>query len=355
MAFAPVFLAWSPAYAATPPDLDRLDQQLIASKVQNSLQSGVTFTPNVDGLLLVPLIITFVGPTEPGENRFISYEDQPVVAKTTEPIFLDAGTVLPTGTVFEGHVQQIVAPRRMAKNGYAILHFDTIINSKGQAIPIATEGVPKHYGRSQRIEAAINVADGALSGALIGATIGAGFSVIVLLMDPNHAVFTYFGCVIAGAAVGGLLGAAYGLSKKGDDAISTLARQVLVPVGGDTLKQAAIPWEAVETLQAPVVFKSVVTKSLTNPYRLQVEALVVNDADEPIESSDLVLTNTRGDRFPIALGNEHNSPTNFTVPPHSVRHFWADFDPEMPESGSSLVWYRHLSGFRDTLVEFKLP
>jgi hypothetical protein len=319
-----------------------------------NLQTGVTYTTPAFGNIMVPLVVTYVGATAPGENPFVSYIDQPVVAKTTEPIMMPNGNVLPTGTVFTGVVGQIVHPRRLGRNGYAILHFDTIITDKGQ-IPIATKGRPSHYGRSQFTQTMITVANDALFGANTGLIVGAGVAIALLIMYPNEPLTGMVVGLGGGAVVGLAVGTIYGLSRKGEPAISSMAREVVVPIDVATLERASIPLDLTEEFDAPIVFKSVRTKGLTNPYRLEVEAVVANDSDYVLESSDLCLVNQRGDHFPMYYDNEHNSATNFSVPPHSVRHFWASFEPEMPETGDRLVWYKHLSSLKEPLVQFKLP
>jgi hypothetical protein len=304
---------------------------------------------------MVPLVVTYVGATAPGENPYISYIDQPVVAKTMEPIVLGKNLVLPSGTVFTGQVLYIEPPRRLVRNGFAIVHFESIITPKGTVIPLDAGGSPLRNRKNEMVQRAIRISRDSLSGALVGGTVGAGLSVALILMSPGNAVGSYLVCVSGGALIGAFAGAAYGLTRKGEAAATTMARDITISVPAAVLQKASVPLNVYEELDAPVSFKSVKMRGFTNPYRLQVEAVVANSSDFVLESSDLVLVNPQGDHLPIYFDGKTNAATNFSVPPHSVRHFFATFEPDMPEAGQRLVWYKHLTSLKEPLVEFVLP
>jgi hypothetical protein len=316
---------------------------------------GVTFTPQIDGMVMVPLIVTYVGATAPGENQYISYIDQPVVAKTMEPIALGKNTVLPSGTVFTGQVVQIVPPRRLGRNGFAIIHFESIISAKGEVIPVNSGGTPKRDWKNEVVEESHRVAISAVTGALVGGVVGSGFAAALIIMNPGTAVASYIVGVGGGAIVGAAAGAVYGLTLKGEGATTTMAREINIAVPAAALHRASQPLVMLEELEAPVTFKSIKIRGFTNPYRLQIEAVVNNASDFALESTDLVMVNPRGDHFPMYFDSNVGAATNFSIPPHSVRHFFASFEPEMPEAGQRLVWYKHLTSLKEPLVDFTLP
>ncbi len=323
-------------------------------KLPVNLQTGLTYSHQSKDLVLVPLLVVKVSETPEETNPFNAYKDQPVVARTTSPLIVTPGTVVPTGTVFRGKVVRVLPPKILGREGYAVIDFQTLVTTTGEVIPIRAEGTPPHNGKEIKLMAAQAIARNFFAGASVGAMTGVAAGLLFMAANPSTIIADLVLPIGAGIAVGGAIGVAVGVLLKGPAAQSVMDRSAVIALPKEVLERASVPWTSIEIADAPVRFVIVKTKGLARPYRMRIDAVVKNDSSETLDSSDLVLENEHGDTFPAEQDPKANLPNLFRVAPHTVRHFVVDFSPGRPHSGFRLCWYRHPLR-TERLVDFPLP
>lgn len=72
-----------------------------------------------------------------GMHTLVSHVNDPVAAQTVQPVYVDGRLALPAGTLFDGHITSVRAPRRMRHDGRISFRFDYVTLPNGQELPVS--------------------------------------------------------------------------------------------------------------------------------------------------------------------------------------------------------------------------
>lgn len=177
------------------------------------------------------------GYTESGDEFF---------AEVTSDVVGDKGVILPAGTIAHGTVKQITDAKRLNRNGWIELTFDSLITPDGREIPIEGQMTTKS-------NVATSIAKGVGHSTLhtVGGGVVGGYMALNLL-GLEGAIASQGYTILGGAAIGGAIGLAVSLIKKGKDVMLSpgdeikvrLETKVVLPVlSEEALKQEEILYD----------------------------------------------------------------------------------------------------------------
>lgn len=154
----------------------------------------------------------------------INIEGDEFFAEVTTEVYGDKGVIIPKGTVAHGKISQTIDPRRLGRSGWVELNFDYLITPDGREIPI--EGTMST--KLNPVTEAGKIVAEDVGYTLVGGVVG-GF--MALNWFGLEAAIASQGYTLAGgAAVGGAVGLASGLIRKGKDILIAPGDQIKVKI-----------------------------------------------------------------------------------------------------------------------------
>ena len=153
-----------------------------------------------------------------------SIEGDEFFAVVSDDVLAGTGVLLPTGTVAHGSIKNIVAPKRLGRNGYIELSFDYLITPDGREIPI--EG-----GMTSKLNPAKSVAKTVgedVAYTAIGGAYGAVAAMEILGLEG--AIVSQGYSLLGGAAIGGVVALSMALFRKGKDVLISPGDEIKVKI-----------------------------------------------------------------------------------------------------------------------------
>lgn len=289
-------------------------------------------------------------------NLYPAQVGQEVTAKTSEDMYVDDNKVIPEGTVFHGKVSQIVAPRRLHRDGSLSIAFDNFTTPDGRkfAFKADANNFVASTNKSKMREAG-RVAAHAAGGAIVGALVA------YQLFGPKATVAMHGYNIAGGAAGGALLATGFALMDKGKKAVLEPGDNLNMQIDTDLLMPAAVEPSAkarspyLEGLTIEIE-KSKVIKDGLEGHIIRLDVIVNNESEKELKSIDLYMEDGNGNRSPMCNGTENDLESEeylFTLKPHTRKKMRMNFPSEFPKLQRQLVWLDHKS--RQVCFRQKLP
>lgn len=153
-----------------------------------------------------------------------SIEGDEFYAQVTSDVIGDKGVIIPKGSVAHGTIVQTAEAKRLGRNGYADLSFDSITTPDGREIPI--EG--KMSTRLHPIKEATKIVAQDLGYTALGGLAGGVFAAQALGLEAAIASQGY--TLAGGAAIGGTIGLGMSLYRKGKDVLIAPGDEIKVKI-----------------------------------------------------------------------------------------------------------------------------
>jgi hypothetical protein len=276
-------------------------------------------------------------------NLYPAKLGQVITARTSEDLYIDDNKVIPEGTVFHGVVSELEAARRVNRNGWLKIEFNSLTTPDGRdfAFTANADNFKKSTAKT-KLKGAAYVASYSAGGAIVGA-------LVAYQLFGLHNTIAMHGYNIAGGAAGGaLLATCYAVMKHGraatlepgDDLNMNFDADLLMPAATDpTIKKAQLNKKGVDVK----ILKAKLLRDGLSGKILRVEANIENSTPEPLNSIDLFCEDTNGTRLPLVGGAEVDDSSSFmfTVEPYSRQHIVLNFLVEYPKLKRTLVWLDH--------------
>jgi hypothetical protein len=289
-------------------------------------------------------------------NLYPAQVGQEVTAKTSEDMYVDDNKVIPEGTVFHGKVSQIVAPRRLHRDGSLSIAFDNFTTPDGRKFAFRADAnnFVASTNKSKMREAG-RVAAHAAGGAIVGALVA------YQLFGPKATVAMHGYNIAGGAAGGALLATGFALMDKGKKAVLEPGDNLNMQIDTDLLMPAAVEPSAkarspyLEGLSIEIE-KSKVIKDGLEGHIIRLDVIVNNESEKELKSIDLYMEDGNGNRSPMCNGTENDLESEeylFTLKPHTRKKMRMNFPSEFPKLQRQLVWLDHKS--RQVCFRQKLP
>ena len=153
-----------------------------------------------------------------------SLEGDEFFAEVTNDVYGDKGVVIPKGSVAHGTIIDMGEAKRLGRNGYLDLSFDTITTPDGREIPIegkmSTKLHPiKEVGKIVATDVGYTAAGGVVGGVFALQALGVGAAI------ASHGY-----TVAGGAALGGTIGLGMSLYRKGKNVLISPGDEIKVRI-----------------------------------------------------------------------------------------------------------------------------
>ena len=173
-----------------------------------------------------------------------SFEGDEFFAKVTNDVMGDKGVVIPKGTIAHGIISQSSEAKRLGRDGYISLKFDYLITPDGRQIPIEGNVSTKMHP----LKAAGKIVATDLGYTAAGGVIG-GYTALSAL-GIEAAILSNGYTVAGGAALGGTVGLAMSLYRKGKDVLIAPGDEIRVKVSSSVslpvYKESALKQEELD-------------------------------------------------------------------------------------------------------------
>lgn len=153
-----------------------------------------------------------------------SMEGDEFFAKVTNDVSSESGVVIPKGTVAHGIISQSSEARRLGRDGYINLKFDYLITPDGRQIPIEGGMSTKMHP----LKAASKIIATDIGYTTAGGVIGGYTALSALGIEAAIASQGY--TIAGGAAIGGTVGLAMSLYRKGKDVLIAPGDEIRVKI-----------------------------------------------------------------------------------------------------------------------------
>lgn len=153
-----------------------------------------------------------------------SLEGDEFFAEITSDVIGDKGVIIPKGSVAHGTIVQTAEAKRLGRNGYIDLSFDTITTPDGREIPI--EG--KMSTRMHPVKEAGKIIATDIGYTAVGGVAGGIFALQALGIEAAIASNGY--TLAGGAAIGGTIGLGMSLYRKGKNVLIAPGDEIKVKV-----------------------------------------------------------------------------------------------------------------------------
>ncbi len=153
-----------------------------------------------------------------------SLEGDEFYAEVTSDVIGDKGVIIPKGSVAHGTIVQTSEAKRLGRNGYIDLSFDSITTPDGREIPI--EG--KMSTRLHPIKEASKIIATDVGYTVAGGAVGGLFALQALGIEAAIASNGY--TVAGGAAIGGAVGLGMSLYRKGKNVLIAPGDEIKVKI-----------------------------------------------------------------------------------------------------------------------------
>lgn len=271
-------------------------------------------------------------------NLHPAVEGQKITARTTEDIYVDDSKVIPQGTVFYGTVSKIHGPRRVYRPGHLEIKFDQLQLPDGKKFAFTAEAdnFKKSTPRS-KARGFGRLVSYAAGGAIVGAVVA------YQLFGLQNTIQCHGYNVAGGAAAGALIATGYAVMKRGpratlepgDDLNLRIDTDLLMPMAVEP-RAAKLP-PSLDGLDVRVDKMKQVKDGLGNKL-LRLDLFVDNNTERTLNSIDLFLEDTNGNRNPLSTEGDEQSEMMFSINPHSLTRKRVFFQLEWPKLNHKLVW-----------------
>lgn len=153
-----------------------------------------------------------------------SFEGDEFFAQVTSDVYGNKGIIIPKGTIAHGKIKQTSEAKRLGRDGYVDLSFDTLTTPDGRDIPI--EG--KMSTKMHPIKAATKIIATDIGYTAAGGAIGGIFALQSLGIEAAIASQGY--TVAGGAALGGAVGLGMSLYRKGKNVLISPGDEIKVKI-----------------------------------------------------------------------------------------------------------------------------
>jgi hypothetical protein len=286
-------------------------------------------------------------------NLYPAKLGQIITAKTSEDIYVDDHKVVPEGTVFHGQVAKLVAPRRLHRDGWLQISFDSFTTPDGRTFAFRAQADNFRPSTTKsKAKETLRVLEHAAGGAIVGTLVA------YQLMGMHETIAMHGYNLAAGAGGGAILAAGFALADKGANAVLEPGDDMNMQIDTDLLMPGAVEAtaKAGPNNKPGVQIKIASSKIIGDGFGghiLRVDISVDNQTDESLNSIDLFAEDSNGTRMPLVAGPEDTSEFLFEVEPHSTRHEVVNFEVEFHKLKRQLVWLDHNS--RDVCWRGPIP
>lgn len=185
------------------------------------------------------------GYTEEGDEFF---------AEVTSDVMGDKGVILPVGTIAHGKVREITGGKRLNRNGWIELTFDSLITPDGREIPIEGKMTTK-----SNLATSIAKGVGRSTVHTVGGGVVGGY-VALNLLGLEAAIASQGYTILGGVALGGAIGLGISLLKKGKDAMLSPGDEIKVKL----TSKVTLPVLSEEALKQEEIFYEGLNVKITN-------------------------------------------------------------------------------------------
>ena len=300
-----------------------------------------------DSEFIMPQEDIFTGKTETLDKRDVinmtvsqvldgslSLEGDEFFAEVTSDVIGDKGVIIPKGSIAHGTIVQTAEAKRLGRNGYMDLSFDTLTTPDGREIPI--EG--KMSTRLHPVKEAAKIVATDVGYTAAGGVVGGLFAVQALGIEAAIASHGY--TVAGGAAIGGAVGLGMSLYRKGKNVLIAPGDEIKVRILSsvelpvykeDALKKKELKYPGLDISISNILFEK-------DPFgevnTITLSISITNMSDRTFSGMDLFLINDYDSVFnpsifgdtnllfsQIKPGDRFAGRISFAV--HNVKHsFW---------------------------------
>ena len=233
-----------------------------------------------------------------------SFEGDEFFAKVTSDVSGENGVVIPKGTVAHGIISQAGIARRLGRDGYINLKFDYLVTPDGRQIPIEGNMSTKLHpitaaGKIVATDVGYTAAGGVVGGIMALNTFG---------LEAAIASNGY--TVAGGAAVGGTVGLAMSLYRKGKDVLISPGDEIRVKVSSSmslpvykasALKQKELSYQGLDVHINNIMYEKDPFGTLNT---INLSMTILNMSDKVFSGMDITLSNDLGQSFnPTVFGD----------------------------------------------------
>lgn len=154
----------------------------------------------------------------------INIEGDEFFAEVTDEVKGDKGVIIPKGTIAHGKITQTVDSKSMGRQGWIELAFDYLITPDGREIPIEGKMSTKLHPVTQTAKIVAQDVGYTVAGGAVG-----GFLALNWL-GLEAAIASQGYTLAGGAAVGGVVGLAMALKRKGNDVLIAPGDEIRVKI-----------------------------------------------------------------------------------------------------------------------------
>ena len=220
-----------------------------------------------------------------------SLEGDEFFAEVTSDVIGDKGVIIPRGSVAHGTIVQTAEAKRLGRNGYLDLSFDSLTTPDGREIPI--EG--KMSTRLHPVKEAAKIVATDIGYTAAGGAIGGLFALQTLGIEAAIASQGY--TVAGGAALGGAVGLGMSLYRKGKNVLIAPGDEIKVKILSsidlpvykeEALKKAEITYPGLDIRIANILYEK---DPFGEANTITLSLAISNMSDRTFSGMDLALVN----------------------------------------------------------------
>ena len=233
-----------------------------------------------------------------------SLEGDEFFAKVTNDVLGDKGVIIPKGTIAHGVISQTSEAKRLGRDGFVSLKFDYLITPDGREIPIEGNMSTKMHP----VKAVGKIVATDLGYTAAGGVIG-GYTALNAL-GIEAAIVSQGYTVAGGAAIGGTVGLAMSLYRKGKNVLIAPGDEIRVKVSSsmnlpvykeEALKQKEIEFPGLKVRIANILFEKDPFGELNT---VTLSMSISNMSKTVFSGMDVALVNDLGQTFnPTVFGD----------------------------------------------------
>lgn len=192
-----------------------------AEKTEQAKEQSELFTGKVENLDRKDVLKMTVSQVIDGT---FSMEGDEFFAEVTDDVSSGSGVVIPSGTVAHGKIKQCNGAKRLGRDGSIDLDFDYLMTPDGREIPIEGQMSTKLHP----VAAAGKIVATDVGYTAVGGVVGG--MVALNLFGIEGAIASQGYTLAGGAAIGGTIGLAASLYRKGKDVLIAPGDQIRVKI-----------------------------------------------------------------------------------------------------------------------------
>ena len=230
-----------------------------------------------------------------------SLEGDEFFAEITSDVIGNKGVILPKGTIAHGTITEAGEAKRLGRNGYVNLSFDSLTTPDGREIPI--DG--KMSTKLHPVKEAGKIVATDLGYTLGGGVVGGLFALQAL--GPAAAVASNGYTIAGGAAIGGTIGLGMSLVRKGKNVLISPGDEIKVKILSDVdlpvykeeaLKQDELKYPGLDIRIANILYEK-------DPFgevnTITLSVSITNMSDKTFSGMDLALMNDYNNVFNASI------------------------------------------------------